>query len=759
MDVERPTALRPSDVGASPWLLPAFVAAVFTSALLLFAVQPMFTRMVLPRLGGSPSVWSVAMVFFQTMLLAGYAYAHFLTQNASARLTVGLHLALLVVAALTLPLAIAQGWGVPPGDGATFWLLGLFAVSIGLPFFALSANNPLLQAWFVKTGHRDAGNPYFLYAASNIGSFLALLAYPAVLEPTLPLRAHNTLWTFGFYGLIGLIAWCGYFVLRTPAQALVANENVAAPAIAPTWRDIGRWVFLAGVPSGLLVAVTAHLSTDVAAAPLLWVLPLSLYLITWVIVFQTKPSISHRWILRLEPLGVVALVAVAALAADQNLLLTLSVHLVAFFLITMACHGELARRRPHPRYLTGFYLSLSAGGMIGGVFAGLIAPRIFSWIAEYPILIVLAILCRPLDRGGWGRGGWGRGERIFWIVAILVAGGLALPRLAFGWTPDDALSSTISWSIVALAAASLALIRDARKFAFAIAVALALVQLYPFEAGRFETLRSFFGVHKIRETADGNYRVLMHGTTIHGAQQLRDAEGRPVEGRPEPLTYYHAESPMADAIAAIRRRKGGPIRVAAVGLGTGSLACHVEPGEAWRFFEIDPDVIAIARDPKRFTFLQGCAPEIPIVLGDARLTLANDDGGPYDLVIIDAFSSDSIPVHLLTREAMAVYKTKLAPDGAVVMHVSNLHLELASVAVGIAAENGLKAWVNYDPDNEDREDEYKFSSSVAIAAAKAGDIGDLGSSENWELTEPEAGQRTWTDDYSNIIGAIWRQLF
>jgi hypothetical protein len=251
----------------------------------------------------------------------------------------------------------------------------------------------------------------------------------------------------------------------------------------------------------------------------------------------------------------------------------------------------------------------------------------------------------------------------------------------------------------------------------------------------------------------------MHGTTIHGAQALRDAQGQPLEGRPEPLTYYHSESPMVEAIAAIRARKGAPLRVAAIGLGTGSLACWIEPGETWRFFEIDPDVIRIARDPRRFGFLQSCASEVPIVLGDARLTLANDEEGAYDLIIVDAFSSDAIPVHLLTAEAMAIYKSKLAPGGAVAMHVSNRHLELASVAVGIAAENGFRTWVNEDEGNEDREGEYKFSSTVALAAEKAEDIGALADSEEWVLTEPEAGQRTWTDDYSNIIGAIWRNWF
>jgi hypothetical protein len=652
-----------------------------------------------------------------------------------------------------LPLTIAQGWGAPPDAGEALWLLGLFAVSIGLPFFALSANNPLLQAWFVRTGHPDAGDPYFLYAASNVGSFLALLSYPVLLEPTLPLRSHNALWTFGFYGLIALIACCGAFVLKAPRSLGSAAPIEAEPAASPTWPEIGRWVFLAAVPSGLLVAVTAHLSTDVAAAPLLWVLPLSLYLITWVLVFQTRPLIAHRWILRLEPIAIVALVAMIALSADQSLLLTLAVHLAAFFLIAMACHGELARRRPHPRYLTGFYLSLSAGGMIGGIFAGLVAPHAFSWIAEYPILIVLAIVCRPLPPSRWPRG-----EGFFWTAAAGLALMLLAPRLV-GWTPTDKASSTIAWAIVALAAASLALARDPRKFAFGIAVALALTHVYPFEAGRVETLRSFFGVHKIRDTVDGHYRILMHGTTIHGAQALRDANGQPLEGRPEPLTYYHSGSPMAQAISAIRKRKGAPLRVAVIGLGTGSLACWIEPGEGWRFFEIDPDVIRIARDPRRFSFLQSCAPEVPIVLGDARLTLANDDEDDYDLIIVDAFSSDSIPVHLLTREAMAIYKSKLAPGGAVAMHVSNRHLELASVAVGIAAENGFRTWVNQDEDNEDRESEYKFSSTVALGAEKAEDIGELAESEIWELTDPEAGQRTWTDDYSNIVGAIWRNWF
>ena len=755
MEVERPLALaRLSATRHHTPVLIVFTAAVFTSALLLFAVQPMFTRMVLPRLGGSPSVWSVAMVFFQSMLLAGYAYAHALAKAARPLVTVAVHVALLVVASLTLPLSIASGWGEPPATGEALWLVGLFAVSIGLPFFALSANNPLLQAWFVRTGHRDAADPYFLYAASNLGSFLALLSYPFLIEPLLPLRAQLSFWSVGFYLLVALIAACGFVLLKAAQPQAVVERAASEAAPPPTWREIGRWVFLAAVPSGLLVAVTAHISTDVAAAPLLWVVPLSLYLLTWILVFQTRPLLPHRWVMRLQPLAIVALAVVFARGWDQDLTLTLLVHLVAFFVIAMACHGELARRRPHPAHLTGFYLSLSFGGMIGGVFAGLAAPHLFSWIAEYPILLVLAVLCRPIDPGEGGRG-----ARLFWLLAIVAAVALLIPGAAFRWFPTEAGAKTMGWIVAAAAVASLALVRDPLKFALAIAVALAVPHVYPPEGGRFESVRSFFGVHKIQETGDGQFRVLMHGTTIHGAQRIRDQSGRPVSGRPEPLTFYHADSPLAQGIRALRQRKGAPLKVAAIGLGTGSLACHRAPGDEWRYFEIDPDVIRIARDPRRFTFLEACAPDLPIVQGDARLTLAREPDGAYDLIIVDAFSSDSIPVHLLTREAMAVYKRKLAPQGAVMMHVSNRHLELASVVAGIAAANGLKTWVNDDEDNEDRDDEYVFSSTVAIAAADEAALGRLTKQSGWEREEPDPDQKTWTDDYSNILGAIIREQF
>ncbi len=737
-------------------VLVVYTAAIFVSALLLFSVQPLFTKMVLPRLGGSPAVWSVAMVFFQSLLLGGYAYAHFLMKLRNRVLPVAVHLVVLVVALLTLPLSIAVGWGEPPTSGYAFWLLGLFAVSIGLPFFALAANNPLLQAWFVRTGHPSGPDPYFLYASSNIGSFLALLSYPVLLEPMFTLRTQNLIWTGGYGLLIVLIAACGALLLRSPANAAILNMPVDDPdAPAPSWMLRARWIFLAAVPSGLLIAVTAHISTDVAAAPLLWVLPLSLYLLTWVLVFQSRPLLPHKWMLLAQPLAIAGVIILLAVGGEQNLLLTLGGHQLCFFVIAMACHGELARTRPAAKYLTGFYVALSFGGMVGGLFAGLIAPFTFSWVAEYPILLALAALCRP--PGGAER--LPRWSNWYWPFLAVLAVVLIAPSYSsgkvFGWLDDHRV-----WLIGAIGVLSalLALGLNANRWKIfaTVVVALVVLRAYPSDDGRVETVRSFFGVHKIVVTANGQYHVLMHGTTIHGAEKFRNDDGSPVTGRPEPITYYHKDGGIGQAIAAVRERKGAPLRVAVIGLGSGTLTCASEPGEDWKFFEIDQSMVDTARDPKYFTYIQNCEPNLKPVIGDARLTFAREPDGIYDLIIVDAYSSDAIPIHLATEEAMAIYKKKLAPQGAVVMHVSNRHLELSSVVVGIADANDMKSWV-YDEDSG-RDNEYIFSTSVVVSAREEADVGKLASSDVWAETEADEKQRVWTDDYSNVLGAVWRRL-
>jgi hypothetical protein len=752
--IASPAAAAASGSSRNRLVLTVYTAAIFVSALLLFSVQPLFTKMVLPRLGGSPAVWSVAMVFFQSLLLAGYAYAHFLMQIKNRTIAVAAHLVLLVVAMLTLPLTIAGGFGEPPTSGYAFWLLGLFAVSIGLPFFALAANNPMLQAWFVRTGHPAAPDPYFLYASSNIGSFLALLSYPVLLEPMFALRTQNLIWTCGYGLLIVLIASCGVLLLRSPALMLADAQVEQSDAAPPDWMQRAHWIFLAAVPSGLLIAVTAHISTDVAAAPLLWVLPLSLYLLTWVLVFQSRPLFPHKWVLMLQPLAIAGVIILLAVGGEQNLLLTLGGHQLCFFVIAMACHGELARTRPAAKYLTGFYVALSFGGMVGGLFAGLIAPFTFSWVAEYPILLALAALCRPS-----GSERLARLSRWYWL--ILAA--LAVVLVGFSYSTDNAalwLEDHRTWvaGSIGVLAALLALVLNASRWKIfaTVILALVLVRVYPSDEGRTETVRSFFGVHKIVVTPNGQYHVLMHGTTIHGAQKYLNEDGTPVTGRPEPITYYHKDGGIGQAITAIRERKAAPLRVAVIGVGSGTLTCAAAPGETWKFFEIDQTMVDTARDPKYFSYIKNCRPDLQPVIGDARLTFAKEPDGIYDLIIVDAYSSDAIPVHLATEEAMKIYKSKLAPQGAVVMHTSNRHLELDSVVVGIADANDLKSWC-YSEDSG-RDAEYIFATSVVVSAREEADVGKLASSEKWTEIEPNENQRVWTDDYSNILGAVYRRL-
>ena len=756
MSLPEPSATDLSSVARNRLVLIVYTVAIFVSALLLFSVQPLFTKMVLPRLGGSPAVWSVAMVFFQSLLLGGYAYAHFLMRLRNRTLPVASHLVLLAVAMLTLPLSISMGWSDPPTSGYALWLLGLFAVSIGLPFFALAANNPLLQAWFVRTGHPNGPDPYFLYASSNVGSFLALLSYPVLLEPMFTLRTQNLIWTGGYGLLVVLIAACGVLLLRSPANAAALNmpdDDIDAPA--PSWMLRARWIFLAAVPSGLLIAVTAHISTDVAAAPLLWVLPLSLYLLTWVLVFQSRPLLPHKFMLLLQPLAIMGVILLLAIGGEQNLLLTLGGHQLCFFIIAMASHGELARTRPAAKYLTGFYVALSFGGMVGGLFAGLIAPFTFSWVAEYPILVALAVLCRPPADERW-RPRW---ARWFWPLLAIAAVVLIAPSyssgIIFTWLETNRVYVVGAVAVVSMILAIL-FKADRWKLAAVVTLALVLIRMYPSDDGRVETVRSFFGVHKIVVTPNSQYHVLMHGTTIHGAEKLKNDDGTPVTGRPEPISYYHRDGGIGQAIAAIRERKDAPLRVAVIGLGSGTLTCASEPGENWKFFEIDQSMVDTARDPKYFTYIQNCEPNLAPVIGDARLTFAREPDGVYDLVVVDAYSSDAIPIHLATKEAMAIYRSKLAPQGAVVMHVSNRHLELSSVVVGIADANDLKSWV-YSEDSG-RDDEYIFSTTVVVSAREEADVGKLASSDQWALTEAKANQRVWTDDYSNVLGAVWRRL-
>jgi hypothetical protein len=752
--IDRPFQVSdaPRGLAYNSLLLAVFAGTLFVSATLLFSVQPMFTKMVLPLLGGSPSVWSVAMVFFQAVLLLGYGYAHALTRWLDPRRAVIVHLAVFAIAFAALPIAVAQGFGRPPNEYAAFWLIGLFAASIGLPFFAVAANAPMLQAWFARTGHPQALDPYFLYGASNLGSFCALLAYPVLLEPMLTLRDQSKLWSGGFLLLMLLIAACGALLTATMRQPREQRSGHVVAAAAPTWRERMTWMGLAFVPSALLIAVTSHISTDIAAAPFLWVVPLALFLATFILTFRAGGSGVHAWMLRLQPI-VAAPLVIGLMGGERAywevaILLDLSM----FVISTMICHRELYLRRPDASHLTGFYMWISVGGVLGGICSGLIAPIVFPDVWEYPILIVLALLCRPGAFNG-GIRPWLRQGPVF-LAAIVLA---AIPALLLGMKMPP--QAEVIWMIglVALAAVIMLQAEHPVRLVGFTALVLVITAIYHPGTVQTETARSFFGVHKVVESYDGRFRMLYHGTTLHGAQRLRDDAGNLLTGRPEPLTYFYPGGPISEVIAATRAAKGSLNRVAVVGLGTGSLVCHAKAGERWSYYEIDPVVARIAQDASKFRFIADCAPNTNVILGDGRLTIA-DAAEPYDFIMLDAFSSDSVPVHLLTREAVSLYLSKLTPGGVIGFNVSNRYLELASVVNEVAASQGLVSYQKLDTAITGAEFKKNMYASafVVVMARREEDLAGLRNRPGWSKYQAAGSVRAWTDDYSNILSAFWR---
>lgn len=734
------------DTAARRFAPALFAAVLFVSALLLFAVQPMFTKIVLPKFGGSPSVWSTAMVTFQALLFAGYLYAHVMVRTLPPSRAALVHLVLLAGVALTLPLGIAAGFVKPPESGVTIWLVGLFVCSIGLPFVALAATAPLLQNWFIATGHPQAKNPYVLYAASNLGSFAALLAYPFLIEPMFALRTQATLWSCGFALLAAGICFAGL---------LVSNKSAVEPSAAidapPTLGRRLAWMALTAIPAGLCIAVTAFITTDLAAAPLIWVMPLALYLLTFVSVFRERPWVPHARVLRLLPY-VIAPVTISVLGGAREYWFTvMALNVTAFVIAALACHGEAYRLRPQPSRLTEFYLWTSAGGVLGGIFAGLLAPNIFNNIYEYPILIAASVLALPgLYQGGL---------RTFVRQAALpmaVAAVAVVSRLIFDVALPAGAEILLQIGSVLCVALMLFQARNPARFWGLVVMTFAVVGSWQAGVRPIETVRSFFGVHQIVEDSDHIFRSLYHGTTVHGVQRMRDASGKPIEGVPQPLTYYYFGSPLSEAIETARKVRGGFDRVALVGLGSGSLACHKRDGERWTFFEIDPEVVRLARNPANFRFLSDCGSGVDFVTGDARLTLV-ESSARYDLIVLDAFSSDAIPVHLLTREALAGYASRLSPNGVIALHVSNVHMELASVVAAVAAEEGFVAYFKRSNDANDFIKDRRTNSDVIALARSEASLGELPKREGWRKIKPQPGVAAWTDDYSDVLGAIFRK--
>ena len=711
-----------------------FAAALFLAAFLVFSVQPMFARMALPLLGGAPAVWNTAMVFFQGALLAGYAYAHLLATRLAPRRQPLVHLAVLGAAALVLPIAVAAGWQPPAEATPIPWLLALLAVSVGAPFVAVAATAPLLQTWFAHSGHGRARDPYFLYAASNLGSIVALIGYPVAIEPWLGLARQSLAWTAGYGALAVAILGCGWALLRGRAALPAAVADGAPPV---PWAMRLDWLVLAFAPSALLVAVTAHISADVAAAPFLWVVPLSLYLLTFVLVFARRPLLRQRWMVRLQPFVILPL----ALFFEWkfSLWFVFALHLGGFFVTAMVCHGELAARRPEVRHLTAFYLWMSLGGVLGGAFAALLAPVVFSGVYEYPLALVLACALRPrLDDGPAWR----------WLDLALPA---ALAAVAVPLIGGALKIETLGLAGVVAAYVGVSLVfysfrKRPLRFGLGVAAVLAATVVATQASNVIGRDRSFFGVYRVKTAAAGAAHLFVYGTTVHGAQWL--APGR----RREPLAYYARSGPLGDVFAA---RDAGRrfARVGAVGLGIGVTACYRRPGEAWTFYEIDPTVAAIARDARYFSYLADCAPEARIVFGDARLRLARQAAGAFDLLILDAFSSDAIPIHLMTREALALYLRTLAPGGWIAVHVSNRTLDLVPVVAALAGDAGIAGVYRFHAPAGDRAKTLIFPSTWVVLARDAGDLAPLVAA-GWKPLAAEPGARPWTDDYANLIGAI-----
>jgi hypothetical protein len=733
-----------------------FVASTFTSALLLFFIEPMFTKMALPLLGGSTAVWSTAMVVFQFLMLAGYLYAHALSRlPLKAALIV--HGALLALTLLALPIRLSTALGPTPAQGEAVWLVGLFIVSIGLPFFALAGNGPLLQAWFARSPGAQGRNPYALYGASNLGSFAALIAYPVLVEPSAGLNWQTRAWSLGFLAMALMIGACAVATAgggrgrAAPGAGSPNRLSSAATGVSPRAKDIARWVILSAIPSGLIVAATAHISTDVAAAPLLWVIPLALYLLSFVLVFRDRPLLPMQRVALLVPLAGLGL-AIAGLGDQGNPLALLALHLAFAFLGVLVCNHRLFLSRPDPSQLTGFYLWLSVGGLLGGLFSGLLAPVIFNRVLEYPILVALAVWVAALTAEAPSARVIRTALAASAVGGVLVFAGLRAAHADGAIGADFGRYLALAIALVGLAAL-LAYRRPVVIAALLPVLLIASDQVRMLKPG-LDYGRSFYGVHRT-EIWDGRDRALFDGTTLHGATRLVDMAGPVGSIRPKPLTYYHPDGPMAETVRAVPSVAGGR-RMGAVGLGTGAIACDGRDDDRWTFYEIDASIARIAADPSKFRFLAVCAPKAAIVLGDARLTLEKAPEHGLDYLLIDAFNSDAIPIHLMTREALALYLSRVTPDGLLVLHITSRHLELESVVAALIRGSGVRAVIKRDTPPPAQTLDDRVSSVVVALSRSSKALAPLAAKDGWRPLR-DRGVRPWSDDFSNVFGALVRR--
>jgi len=728
---------------------------IFTSAALLFLVQPMFARLLLPALGGSPAVWNTALVFYQAALLGGYAWAHFSIRHLGAKRQAIIHLVILSLPLLLLPIGVPSPLSPPTASSPVLWLLGLMTVCVGAPFFAVSTTSPTLQRWFAASNHRSAHDPYFLYAASNAGSMLALFGYPLFYERHFRLFEQSRYWAGGYVVFLILMALCAAWMWRNmaPEPAATTEETDTAPDLPVTAGARLKWIMLSFVPSSLMVSVTTYLTTDIAAIPLLWVIPLAIFLLTFIFVFATRPPIPHTVCVRAVPLILLPLVVAMAARATQPIALLIPLHLLALFIVAMACHGELARIRPKARHLTEFFLWMSVGGVLGGAFNGLLAPVVFKSVLEYPITLMLAclLILRPDAPAGSEERPAATFKPVDLIVPV-VAGALSLAMVLL--LQARGLNSGVMALGPMFGIPALLLFPFSRRpiaFALGIGAIFAASNFYGGgEIGRVVFAdRGFFGVHRVTLSPSGTAHQILHGNTIHGVQSRLPGQER------KPQAYYHRTGPMGQVFNALNKpahRFSGPRKVAIVGLGAGGMACYARDLDTWTFYEIDPLVADIAKDPNLFTYLRDCPAKWDIILGDGRLMLAQKPEEKYDVLMMDAYSSDSLPVHLITREALTLYKTKMAPNGLLIFNISNRNLDLESTVGNLARDAGLIAYCRDDGNITPAQAfDGKTASQFVVMARSLDDLEGISSASGWKPIKTNDAEPVWNDNYSSIL--------
>lgn len=739
--------------------------AIFLAATLLFMVQPMAAKLILPVLGGSPQVWATSMVFFQAALLGAYAYAHLLTSKLTLKGQVAVHAVVIVLAACTLPIGRVIA-AADAGDAPVRWVLGALAVMVGAPFFVVAASSPLLSKWFSATDHPKAKDPYFLYVASNAGSIVGLLAYPFVMEAKTTLSQQTAVWTFGFAGLIPVLLLGGVLAMKreraidAPAAGVVTKAAPAPRAAPLTWGRRLRWVVLAMVPSSLMIGVTQHISTDIAALPLLWVIPLLLYLVTFMLAFSPRVRVSSAWLGRVLVVGAV-LVGVSLVAQFQGALVwQMVLHVGTFFVGAWMCHKMLSDDRPPAERLTEFYMLMSLGGCLGGIFNGLVAPHAFSAIVEYPIALAAALVLWAWPKAWTNVARIGAVLGALGVVVVMVVADRAVTqRLG---TPEQFAPDTAvllrAWLPGLLCLAVLVASVYARTHAKGVVTAGAMMLggmlvASPFVANRALVLhreRTFFGVHEVIAAPSGRYHILQHGTTNHGVQMRND----PLLSR-VPTAYFHPSGPIGDVMKVMQQR-GRLQSVAIVGMGAGSLAGYGLPGSTWTFYEIDPAVVRIANTPEWFSFLKDSQATITTKVGDGRIRLREAQDASYDLIVLDAFSSDAMPLHLMTLQAVQeVYLPKLKPGGVLAFNISSRYFDLAEPLARVGNEAGLVVFNRVDDTvtPAQRNEARKESSEWVAMAASPEDLGPITTLPTWRLVTPRPGP-VWTDDYANPLSVL-----